>query len=181
MVERGARHDHCEDAGARHRAAPRRHELGSPRRGSYGHEVLRIPNRNHRQCDPAGGPEAILCPPRRGPPPDLLGDRPATGRPQLADLLLGPKRTGRRPDPDRRGIAPVGTVVQYSARRSVGPVRAGRVGYFGHACAPTSGTKAHGALSRTSRLPSDLREATTRTLAWGAEPIAATIGSCGLS
>src|SRR5947208_11787801 len=51
------RHDHRKDAGPRHRKAPGRHEFRGPGRGPHGHELLRIPDRDHRQRDPAGGPE----------------------------------------------------------------------------------------------------------------------------
>src|SRR5436309_1106389 len=106
------RHDHRKDARPRHRKAPRRHEFRGLGRGPHGHELLWIPDRDHRQRDPAGGPEIVLQPPRRRPPPDVLGDGSPSGWPELADLLLGAERAGRRPHPRGRGSEPDGTVVQ---------------------------------------------------------------------
>src|SRR2546421_2566774 len=106
------RRDYRKDVGPRHRKAPGRHEFRGPGRGPYGHELLRIPDRDHRQRDSAGGPEIVLQPPRRRPAPDVLGDGSPSGRPELADLLLGVERAGRRPHPRGRGSEPDGTVVQ---------------------------------------------------------------------
>src|SRR5688572_13666976 len=78
------RHDHDPEARAGHREAPRRDRDRGPDRGSDRHELFRVLPTDHRQRDPPRGPEAVLRPPRRGPPPDILGDRRADGRPELA-------------------------------------------------------------------------------------------------
>src|SRR5439155_7118133 len=71
--------------------------------------------------------KAVLQPGRCRAPPDLLGDGPAPGRPQLEDLLLVPERTGHRSDPVRRGKPARRAPVQDPARRGLGPFDPGRL------------------------------------------------------
>src|SRR5207244_7946173 len=107
--------------------------------------------------------EGVLRTPRRRLAPELLGDRTAAGRPELADLVLvaerrGPGQHPRGPADDTRRAG-----VQVAPRRGMGPPRIRRVSHAGQARAPMSGTNAHGVPSRRSRLPSGLRVATIST------------------
>src|SRR6266545_6007414 len=164
-----------------YREAPGRHKRRGDGGGPHRHELLRVPERNYRQRNRTAGPQGVLRAPRRRPAAEFLGDDAAPRRAELADLLLVPERGGPRSHP-RRGRAVGGApAVQGAARRGVGPVRVDRVGYSGQAAAPTSGTKAHGVLSRVRRVPSGLKVATTRTWPCRVAPTGATSRPPGAS
>src|SRR6266581_4333753 len=163
------------------REAPGRHERRGDGGGPHRHELLRVPERDHRQRDRTAGPQGVLRAPRRRAAAELLGDDAPPRRSELADLLLVPERGRHRPHP-RGGRATGGNpVVQGAAGRGVGPFRSHGLSYSGHAAAPTSGTNAHGVPSRVRSVPSGPRVATTSTWPCRVAPTGATIRPPGAS
>src|SRR5207247_4657676 len=84
------RNDHRPEARPGDREAPGRHGRRGDGGGPHRHELLRVPERDHRQRDRTAGPQGVLRTPRRRAVAELLGDDAPPRRSELADLLLVP-------------------------------------------------------------------------------------------
>src|SRR2546427_7226213 len=123
----GGLNDHSPEACAGHCETPGRHRGGGPCGVAHGDELLRFPERDHRQRDPSRRPESLLRAARRRLASELLGDCPLVGRPELANLLLVPERNGPRPHSGGQAGPSRGASIPVSPRRSLGPSGADRV------------------------------------------------------